>query len=153
MTKTLIRSVYLDGVHLAPGTELTDEQAERVTNPHATEDDIRDLGPEQAAVFYRREFWERYRVALIEDQAVATKTLDLIVNVGPMPGIKILQRAVGAPADGALGPHTARLVNAQPSAKVLEGIRTAGAQYYRELVDRRPEYARFLDGWLTRLKS
>jgi hypothetical protein len=38
MTKTLIRSVYLDGVHLAPGTELTDEQAERITNPHATED-------------------------------------------------------------------------------------------------------------------
>lgn len=38
MTKTLIRSVYLDGVHLAPGTELTDEQAKRITNPHATED-------------------------------------------------------------------------------------------------------------------
>lgn len=38
MTKTLIRSVYLDGVHLAPGTELTDEQAERITNPKATED-------------------------------------------------------------------------------------------------------------------
>ncbi len=38
MTKTLIRSVYLDGVHLAPGTELTVEQAERITNPKATED-------------------------------------------------------------------------------------------------------------------
>lgn len=38
MTNTLIRSVYLDGVHLAPGTELTAEQAERITNPKATED-------------------------------------------------------------------------------------------------------------------
>lgn len=38
MGKTLIRSVHLDGVHLAPGTELTDEQAKRITNPHATED-------------------------------------------------------------------------------------------------------------------
>jgi hypothetical protein len=37
VAKTLIRSVYLDGVHLAPGTELTDEQAERITNPKATE--------------------------------------------------------------------------------------------------------------------
>jgi hypothetical protein len=38
VANTLIRSVYLDGVHLAPGTELTDEQAERITNPNATED-------------------------------------------------------------------------------------------------------------------
>lgn len=38
MAKTLIRSVYLDGVHLAAGTELTDEQAKRITNPKATED-------------------------------------------------------------------------------------------------------------------
>jgi hypothetical protein len=38
MTNTLFRSVYLDGVHLAPGTELTDEQAKRITNPNATED-------------------------------------------------------------------------------------------------------------------
>lgn len=37
MTKSLIRSVYLDGVHLAPGTDLTDEQAKRITNPKATE--------------------------------------------------------------------------------------------------------------------
>lgn len=38
MTKTLIRSVYVGGVHLAPGTELTDEQAQQITNPKATED-------------------------------------------------------------------------------------------------------------------
>lgn len=38
MTKQLIRSVYLDGVHYGPGSELTDEQAKRVTNPHAYED-------------------------------------------------------------------------------------------------------------------
>lgn len=38
MKKTLIRDVYLDGFLLAAGTELTDEQAERITNPRATED-------------------------------------------------------------------------------------------------------------------
>jgi hypothetical protein len=38
VAKTLKRTVYLDGVALAPGTELTDEQAERITNPKATED-------------------------------------------------------------------------------------------------------------------
>jgi hypothetical protein len=35
---TLRRAVYLDGVYLAEGTELTDEQAKRITNPNATED-------------------------------------------------------------------------------------------------------------------
>ncbi len=38
MTKTLKRAVYLDGVYLAEGTELTEEQAKRITNPKATED-------------------------------------------------------------------------------------------------------------------
>jgi len=38
VTKTLKRAVYLDGVYLAEGTDLTDEQAERITNPKATED-------------------------------------------------------------------------------------------------------------------
>ncbi len=38
MTKALKRDVYLDGFLLSAGTELTDEQAKRITNPIATED-------------------------------------------------------------------------------------------------------------------
>lgn len=38
MTKRLSRAVYLDGFLLAEGTELTGEQAERITNPKAYTD-------------------------------------------------------------------------------------------------------------------
>lgn len=38
MAKTLKRDVYLDGFLLPAGTELTEDQAERITNPNATED-------------------------------------------------------------------------------------------------------------------
>jgi hypothetical protein len=46
MTKTLKRAVYLDGFLLKAGTELTDEQAERITNPHAYEDEPDRTGPD-----------------------------------------------------------------------------------------------------------
>ena len=46
MTKTLKRAVYLDGSLLAAGTELTDDQAERITNPRAFEDEPDRTGPD-----------------------------------------------------------------------------------------------------------
>ena len=46
MAKTLTRSVWLDNELLLAGTELTDEQAERITNPKAFEDEQDHTGPD-----------------------------------------------------------------------------------------------------------
>jgi lysozyme family protein len=121
--------------------------------PSATEQDIYDLTREQATAFYRRMHWDKFHIGLIDDQPIATKLLNLGANIGQGTAIQFLQRAVGAPADGTIGPKTAAAANRISSEKLLEGIRTTGAQYYRELVARRPEYARFLEGWLKRLKG
>jgi lysozyme family protein len=121
--------------------------------PSAQTADIHELGREQAIAFYQRMFWDRYNLALIEEQAVANKVLDLAVNCGPGTAIRILQRAIGAPVDGVLGPKTAAAANQRTPELVLQGIRTAGAQYYQELVDRRPEWKNCLPGWLARLKG
>jgi lysozyme family protein len=118
--------------------------------PGATAEDIRRLTSAGAEVFYRW-WWERYKLGLIDSQEVAFKAFDLGVNCGQATVIKILQRAVGVPADGILGPRTAAAVNARTPKLVLQGIRTAGAQHYQELVERRPEYAPCLEGWLARL--
>ena len=119
--------------------------------PAAETADIVQLGREQAISFYRRMFWEQLRLGLIEDQSVANKALDLCVNMGGATGIKMLQRAIGAPADGVLGPFTAAAVNKREPAAVLQGIRTAAAQYYQDLAQRRPEFKPCLAGWLARL--
>jgi len=50
MGKILKRTVHLGGVKLAAGTELTDEQAERITNPKAYEDPADATGPDANAL-------------------------------------------------------------------------------------------------------
>jgi lysozyme family protein len=117
-----------------------------------TPNDIMSMGPQQAAAFYRMAFWERYHLALIEDQDLATKMLDLCVNMGPGTAIKMLQEAVHAKPDGVLGPVTALMVNTNHPRVVLACVRALAELHYRELA-KKPEFAAELDGWLNRLKS
>lgn len=50
MAKILKRTVHLNGVKLDAGTELTDEQAARITNPKAYEDAADATGPDANAL-------------------------------------------------------------------------------------------------------
>ena len=121
--------------------------------PTATAADIQALGPAQASVVYRVLFWQRYRLALIDEQALATKLLDLAVNLGGGTAVKLLQRAVGVQDDGVLGPKTAAAVNSRPGPLVLEQLRTEAAQRYRNIVLAHPEWQEDLAGWLVRLSQ
>ncbi|MEN6532228.1 MAG: glycosyl hydrolase 108 family protein [Bryobacteraceae bacterium] len=125
----------------------------REIHPEWNGGDIARLTAERAAEFYRAQFWERYRIGLIDDQALATKLLDLAVNVGPGTAIKILQRSVGTAVDGALGPKTAEAANGLPAAEVLAEVRELAAAHYRQLAEEHPNLAACLPGWLARLKA
>ena len=82
---------------------------------------------------------------------------DLIVNMGPAQGHRILQRAVnfvspaGLKVDGILGPKTITATNAvtEPE-KLLQMLRYKAAEYYYSLVKKRKEAREFLLGWLNR---
>lgn len=121
--------------------------------PDWTAKNIRALTEASAADFYHEAFWRRFHLGLIDDQEVATKMLELAVNIGPGTAIRLLQRAVGAGQDSLLGPATAGRVNSMPPAQVLAGIRAAGERHYRDIVVVHPEWANCLDGWLARLKA
>lgn len=123
----------------------------REYHPDATNDDIAAIGPEPATAFYRTAFWDRNHFELIGDQALATKLLDLSVNMGGATAVKLLQRTIGVPADGILGSRTANAVASHPASVVLAGLRTTAAQYYQDLAQRRPEWAPCLRGWIARL--
>src|SRR5690606_25383140 len=95
------------------------------------------------------------RLGEFRHQAVATKTLDLAVNMGRVPAVKLLQRALcvaGHPVDvdGVIGPQTIGAVNAADPDLLLELYRVQAARYYHDLVDRRPDLAVFERGWLRR---
>jgi lysozyme family protein len=120
---------------------------------NATSQDIQNLTEGQAVEFYRSQFWVLYHVGFIDDQTLATKVLDLLVNVGPIV-IRWLQKVVGVPIDGVLGTKTACAVNVLPPAQVLQALQATAASYYKSIAAENPElYAADLPEWLARLAS
>ena len=122
-------------------------------------EDIRGMTPTRAAEIYLAEFWNPYRLGEVVDENVATKLLDMAVNLGPRTMIRLLQRALnfltpGRPVavDGLIGNGTLAAVNAiQPAADLLQTLRAYHALRYIELVEQPDNrFDQFAKGWLRR---
>lgn len=107
---------------------------------------------------YRASYWAPLHLDEIADQEVATKVLDLAVNMGTGEAPLLLQRAVNASGgdvtvDGVIGPATIAAVNAASPVLVLGALRDMACQFYRDLASKRPDDARYLNGWLARARA
>lgn len=116
--------------------------------------DITSLTREQAIAIYRRDWWERYGYGRLAD-AIAVKTFDLAVNLGPATAHKLLQTAVQSlgqdvGVDGRLGPESCAAANRCDAAELRQALRDEAAAHYRHLAERNPALAKFLGGWLAR---
>lgn len=115
--------------------------------------DIQNLTRDQAIAIYRKDFWAPYQD--FED-AVATKMLDMAVNMGHKQAVQILQRALrccGATHiidDGILGPLTRQAVAIAHPELLLIALRSESAGFYRLLAAQNPHNQKFLKGWLNR---
>jgi lysozyme family protein len=71
------------------------------------------------------------------------------VNAGCGRSTKILQTAVGVPADGGIGPITLAAVRAQDPAELIEKFSQAKEDFYRSL----NTFDTFGRGWLNRVAA
>lgn len=114
---------------------------------------------ESAREIYRSEYWRAMRGNEIDDQRVATKLLDMAVNMGVRQAVVLCQRAVnaGVPVqlveDGILGEQTLAAVNRCDSETLLVHLRDGCAAFYQHVAAVRPEAQRYLRGWLTRARA
>jgi len=99
--------------------------------------------------FYRTNFWDKYRLSGINDQAVATWLYDHAVNGGAR-GIKWMQEAAGVEADGVLGPLTMQAVNGADPAALLREAEAVAASCRLERAAADPSQIQFLPSWLRR---
>lgn len=76
----------------------------------ATESDVRNLSREVAVKIYEERYWDTIRGDNLPP-AIAWIVFDAGVNCGVGASAQILQRAVGATADGKIGPRTIEAVN------------------------------------------
>lgn len=110
------------------------------------------ISPDEVADIYRMRYWQAVRGDQLPS-LVDLVVFDAAVNHGPRQAILFLQRAVGADADGQIGPKTIAAVQQD----VRQGIDVAAAiiaerrDFYAMLVERKPDQRKFLKGWNNRL--
>lgn len=117
--------------------------------------DIKNLTKEAAAEIYRHDYW---RFGDLNSQDIATKLLDMSVNIGIKRAVTLCQISINdigghCNVDGKWGPSTESTVNGSEANVLLPEIRASQSHYYTNLVAQRPELYQFLRGWLRRVQS
>ena len=116
-------------------------------------DDIRGMTSVVAGRIMKREFWDKMGLDKLGKPLCAMVIYDTAVNMGPGYARKLLQKALGVPADGVWGPVTRsalRICDDRKTAVAMCHIRRAR---YHELVKGNAALGAFLKGWLRRVDS
>ncbi len=115
---------------------------------NGTVDDLKALTEAQAVKVYKAEYWDKVRgdeLPVGVDYTVA----DFAVNSGPARSVKHLQRAVGVPEDGVIGPQTMLAVQKRPPAVIVQRSTDSRMQFLRGL----KTWGTFGKGWTIRVNS
>lgn len=119
---------------------------------------IDGLSLDRAKDFYLDRYWRPLNLDKL-DQAIATKFLDMVVNMGGQRAVSIVQRACNALGarineDGFFGMHTLQAIRNLNADQLLLELRAESLQFYRNLVDGDPgKYAKYWDGWKERAEK
>ena len=115
----------------------------------ASQEELRHISDAEVAAIYRKLYWDECLGDALAD-GLDLAVFDAAVNTGPREAGKLLQRIVGAPADGVLGPKTLAAINTYIAAegllKLIDAYTEARQAYYRLL----PTYVNFGEGWRKR---
>lgn len=114
----------------------------------STEQEMRDLTPEDVAPIYKEKYWDKVRGDDLPS-GVDWAVFDWAVNSGPSRAAKALQKAVGATQDGAIGPMTLRAVANHDPADLIDAIYHIRQSFYEGL----STFDTFGKGWTRRNKE
>lgn len=119
---------------------------------------IAEITPEMAAAIYLRDYWRPLRCDDFAAEPVAVAVFLFGVNAGQRTAAKAIQVALNGigrplPVDGNIGPATLAAANAVEGGKMLAAFNGEARRHYLGIVERRPEQAAFLPGWLARLEA
>ena len=119
---------------------------ERHLGHEVTHDHMRRLTPADVEPLYKKKYWDVVRADELPS-GIDYLVFDMGVNAGPGRSIKIMQTALGVPADGGFGPMTMAAVLAADPVKLIEDFSQAKEDFYRGLND----FTTYGTGWLNRV--
>ena len=108
--------------------------------------------------FYFSYFWQPMSLGGLTSQVAATGVLDMAVNGGQGTSVKLLQQALVAlgkaiTVDGHIGPMTLEAANSLDPDRLEAAFIAQTEDRYREIVEKNPDNADFLEPWLARAKK
>ena len=115
-----------------------------------TDLNITTLDWEAAKRVYYKRYWLQGDCQDMPPRLAALH-FDGCVNHGVGRQAKFLQKAVGAVADGDIGPATLALVNSQDEITLCNKVCAQREAFYRSIVANNPSQAKYLNGWLRRV--
>lgn len=99
---------------------------------------------------YNTNEWKNIRGDQIQSQRVASKILDMAVNQGQYEALKLVQRAVGTPVDGVIGPVTILAINSTEESVLLKGLVYWWLWFIEKVIINNPEDKPYEAAWTTR---
>ena len=114
--------------------------------------DVWTATPEEIKAFFLTEYWIPCRGKLIASQPLADFLFSMAVLQGKRAAVRRLQILLGVPTDGLMGAKTLAAINSASSA-LLPCYAQACLDFFRKLVERRPDSAVFLRGWESRVRA
>ena len=110
-----------------------------------TEQEMRDLTPDDVAPIYKKNYWDRVKGDSLPS-GLDWACFDWAVNSGSGRPSKAVQRAVGATQDGAIGNQTLGLVAEKDPKFIIDYVYTVRQAFYESLDD----FKHFGRGWSRR---
>ena len=121
--------------------------------------DIRALTRDEAIAIYKRDYWERPRIAELPD-SVAGKVFDMGVNMGQATAIRLFQQVLNElnvkpilVEDGRIGPATIGACGQVVAVNVLSRYKAVLVDHYMAIIRRNPAMAKYQRGWLRRANA
>lgn len=109
-------------------------------------EDIRNMTLARAKDLYRRDYWWAAGCDTVPD-AVKFDLFDMAVNSGVKPAIRTMQKAVGVPDDGVIGPVTLQAIGSMHPARFVARFNGARLAFMTDLQNW-PENSK---GWARRV--
>lgn len=113
---------------------------------------VRNLNLDTAREVYYGRYWLAGQCDKLPYQT-AIIHFDSCVNHGVGKAKKILQEAVGATPDGAIGPKTLQAINDMEPRDLIRAISDIRTNLYQAIVVRDPSQKIFLNGWMARINE
>lgn len=110
-----------------------------------SKEELRNIPQEHLVDIYKSLYWDKAKCNDLAD-GVDLVVFDMAVNSGVSRSARILQRCVGAVADGVIGPRTMALVNGIPAKDIVIKFSDGRENFYKSL----STFDTFGKGWLRR---